>query len=41
MRYIFWTLLIFLMGVYSGIILSDFIEFIDYDDDNDDIYRRY
>lgn len=36
MRYIFWALLLFLMGVHSGIVLSDFVEFISYDDEDDD-----
>lgn len=33
MRYFFWTMLIFLMGVYSGIVLTDLFEVTFYDDD--------
>ena len=36
MRYFFYTMLIFLMGVYSGIVLTDLFKIIFYDDDNDD-----
>ena len=36
MRFFFWLLLIFLMGVYAGIVITDFIEFIAYDDNDED-----
>lgn len=36
MKYFFWTMLVFLMGVYSGIVLTDLFEITFYDDDNDD-----
>ena len=36
MMFFFWTMVIFLTGVYSGIVLTDLFEITFYDDDNND-----